>query len=133
MKRGILFATIVAVFVSGAPAQAGLDQETDINNGLFVIAIADKIRRACDQIGARIFVARSYINDLKQKATDRGYTDDEIEAHIEDKEKRAKMRAWRNSYFESKGASNLDPESLCVLGRSEIASNTAVGRLLRLK
>ncbi|MEL6172354.1 MAG: DUF5333 domain-containing protein [Pseudomonadota bacterium] len=133
MKRVALFATMLAVSLASAPAHAGLEQEKDINDGLFVIAIADKIRRACDSIGARIFVAKSYVDGLKQKANDRGYTDKEINAHIEDKEKRAKMRAWRNSYFESKGASNLDPESLCVLGRSEIASETAVGKLLRLK
>lgn len=112
-------------------AQSGLRQEADITNALLVISVADKIRRACDSIGANLFKARSLVNNVKELALERGYSEAEIDHYINDKANRAEMRGMRNEYFASKGANNFDAESLCVLGRDEIASNTQIGRLLR--
>ena len=116
-----------------ANAQVGLHAEKDINDGLLVVAVADKIRRACDSISARIFRARSYAISLKELASSRGYTDEEIDAYIENKENKAEMRLRRNAYFEARGASNLDAESLCVLGRAEIQKQSQIGVLLKAK
>ncbi|MEL7257898.1 MAG: DUF5333 domain-containing protein [Pseudomonadota bacterium] len=127
----IVLSAVIAV--SAGTAQAGLEEEQDINQGLLVIAAADKIRRACDSIGGRLFKARSYANQLKDMAADRGYSDDEIDAYINDKAEKAKMRERRNAYFKSKGASNLDAQSLCVLGQAEISQGTQIGQLLRAK
>jgi len=127
----ILLSAVIAV--SAGSAQAGLESEKDINDGLLVIAAADKIRRACDSIGGRLFTARSYANQIKDMASERGYSDAEIEAYINNKQEKAKMRERRNAYFQSKGASNLDAQSLCVLGRDEIARGTQIGRLLKAK
>ncbi|WP_306116644.1 DUF5333 domain-containing protein [Roseovarius sp. MMSF_3305] len=117
----------------GASAQSGLYNEKDINDGLLIIAVADKIRRGCDSISARIFKARSYAVGLKELASSRGYSDEEIDNYIENKENKAEMRLRRNAYFQSKGASNLDPESLCVLGRAEIQKQSQIGALLRAR
>ena len=43
------------------------------------------------------------------------------------------VRQRRDAYFTARGASSLDPESLCALGRSEIAGGTPIGRLLTAK
>ncbi len=133
----MIFTLIVTVLLATEPvranAQAGLSNERDINAGLLVVAVADKIRRGCDSISARIFVARSYATSLKELASSRGYTDAEIEEYVNNSENKAAMRLRRNAYFESKGASNLDHESLCVLGRAEIAKQSQVGVLLKAK
>ena len=132
--KWVLSSVLSAVIVvSAGSAQAGLEEEQDINQGLLVIAAADKIRRACDSISGRLFKARSYANALKDAASDRGYSDDEIDAYINNKAEKAKMRERRNAYFKSKGASNLDAQSLCVLGQQEIAGGTQIGQLLRTK
>lgn len=122
-------------FGAMAPSQAaaGMADEADINQGLLMAAIVEKIQRECDTISGRFFKGRSYLNALKDMATDRGYSDAEIEAYINDDQEKAKMRAKRNAYFKSKGASNLDPESLCVLGHKEIAANSQIGSFLRAK
>lgn len=116
-----------------ASAQDGLANEKDINNALLVIAVADKIRRACDSIGGRMFKARSYAESLKDAAVERGYSEAEIEAYVNDKQGQADMRLKRNAFFESRGASNLDHDSLCVLGHAEIAKKSQIGRLLKAK
>lgn len=112
---------------------SGLKNEDDINQGLLMAAIAEKIQRECDTIGARMFKARAYANSLKDIAISRGYSMDEIEAYVDDSEEKRKMRERRNDYFKSKGASNLDPDSLCVLGHAEIKNNSQIGQLLRAK
>ena len=122
-----------SIAATAGMAQAGLESEEDINDGLLVIAAADKIRRACDGIGARIFKARSYATGLTEVAKKRGYSDAEVDAYINDKQNKAAMRERRNAYFQSKGASNLDAQSLCVLGKTEIAAGTQIGQLLRAK
>ena len=122
-----------ALMANAGVAQAGLADERDINEGLLMLAVADKIRRSCDSIGGRLMRAQSYANQLEQLAAERGYSNDEIDDYINSKANRAAMRERRNAYFASKGASNLDHESLCVLGQDEMARNSAAGRLLRAK
>lgn len=128
----ILAAALAAVVaVPSQAAQGALKDEADINNALLVISVADKIRRECDSIGANLFKARSLVRSVNKLALERGYSQSEIDLYINDKANRAEMRGLRNAYFNSNGASNLDPDSLCVLGRSEIASSSQIGRLLR--
>ncbi|WP_306154949.1 DUF5333 domain-containing protein [Roseovarius sp. MMSF_3281] len=134
MTTLVLSATLASAAMAGsASTKPGLQNETDINSGLLAVAAADKIRRACDSIYGRFFRARGYVNDLKDLALERGYTEAEIDAYVNNDAEQDKMRAKRNAYFKSKGASNLDPESLCVLGREEIRKNSQIGSLLRAK
>lgn len=135
MKRltALALSLVMAAGAAGASAGTGLKNESDINDGLLAIAVADKIRRECSSIGARFFRAQGFINDLKSLAEHRGYSQADIDAYINDDVEKAKMRERRNAYFEARGASNLDPESLCVLGRDEISRNSRIGHLLRAK
>ena len=135
MKRTIalIFSLAFAANAATAAAESGLKNEQDINEGLLIMAVADKIRRACDEIGGRLFRARAFADTLEEVAMDRGYSADEIDAYINNDTEKAKVRERRNAYFQSKGASNLDPQSLCMLGRDEIARNTQIGHLLRAK
>ncbi|MEO0772217.1 MAG: DUF5333 domain-containing protein [Pseudomonadota bacterium] len=135
MTRMIQAMTIAALCATTAPSAgfAGMADEADINQGLIYIAAADKIRRECSSINGRMLKAQRYANALRQIARDRGYSDAEIDAYLDSKDERAKVRAQRNVYFESHGASNLDPASLCTLGHAEIAGKTQVGYMLRAK
>lgn len=133
MIPALVLSAAMAAGGAHASADSGLAAERDINDGLLVIAAADKIRRECNSIGGKLITAQSYATQLKNLAVDRGYSDREIDAYINNDAEKAAMRERRNAYFASKGASNLDPESLCVLGRDEIAKGTRIGQLLRAK
>ena len=127
MTTLVLSATLASAAIAGsASTKPGLPREGDINNGLLAVAAADKIRRECDSISARFWRARSYLNGLKDMASQRGYTEHEIDTYINDDAEQDKMRVKRNAYFKSKGASNLDPDSLCVLGRDETRKNSQI-------
>ena len=116
-----------------AAAQSGLYDEKEINERLLVIAVGDKIRRACSSISARYFAAHAYAQGTKDLAMSRGYSEAEINDYIENKANKAEMRERRNAYFAARGASNLDAQSLCVLGRAEIQKQSQIGTLLRAK
>jgi hypothetical protein len=118
---------------ASASAQQGLSSESDINAGLVIMAAADKIRRSCGTIGGRLMRAQKFANTLKDVARARGYSDTEIDAYLDSKAERAKVREQRNVYFQSQGASNLDAQSLCVLGHAEIARKSQIGHLLKAK
>ena len=134
MARLILI-TILAGGLGGAAgaARAGLADEQDINAGLLAISVADKIRRECSQVSGRFLTGRNYATQLKRLASQRGYSDEEIEAYVNDSVEKAKMRERRNAYFTSKGASNLDAASLCRLGRDEIKNRSLIGSFLKVK
>lgn len=131
-RLGIVCLCLV-ILSQPAPADTGLSQEADINQGLVIMAAADKIRRSCKTIGGQLFRAQRYASSLKQIARSRGYSDQEIDAYLDSKAERAKVRAQRNVYFQNQGASNLDHASLCVLGHAEIARKSQIGYLLRAR
>lgn len=135
MKR--ITALIVGLGLSLAGASAstggGLRSEADINDGLLVLAVADKIRRDCNRIRARFFRADRYVNKLKSQALARGYSRAEIAAYIGDDAAEAKLRARRDAWLEARGTSVADPASLCALGVLEIVQGSPIGRLLKAK
>ncbi|MFX0541331.1 DUF5333 domain-containing protein [Roseovarius sp. S4756] len=131
----LVITTLIALSVAGgaSAARADLAAEQDINAGLLAVAAADKIRRECGDISGKFWAARSYVNQLKGMAIERGYTEAEIDAYVNDDAEQAKMRERRNAYFKSKGASNLDAGSLCKLGKDEIKNRSRIGSFLKAK
>lgn len=129
MRTSGLGALAIAAMVPAASA-ASLSQETDINHALFEIAVANEIRKECESINARIFTALSRMRALKDAARKRGYSDAEIDAYVDDKAEKQKMRARRDAYIRAHGAEPDHGPSLCVLGQSEIAKRSRIGTLL---
>lgn len=128
-------ATVFAASLAfSAPAMAqGLQNETQINNGLLAVGIADEIRNRCDSISARTFTALSFLNSLKRDARAKGYSNDEINRYTKSKTEKAKMRKRGEAYLAQNGASLSDSASMCRLGRAEIAKRSQIGVLLRAK
>ncbi|MET4127109.1 DUF5333 domain-containing protein [Roseovarius sp. MBR-6] len=118
--------------VPGASA-ASLAQETDINQRLMEMSVADEIRKRCDSISARMFRGLGLMNELKAEAVARGYSEAEIEAYVKDREEKRKMRARADAYIRARGAEPNDGPSLCVLGRDEIEKQSRIGALLRAR
>ena len=129
MRAPVLSAVALA---ASAPVMAAdtLARETDINDRLFEIAVADEIRKSCGSISPRFFTAWRRMQALKATAKERGYTDAEIEDYINDKAEKRKMRARSDAYVRKHGAEPNDGPSLCRLGKEEIAKQSRIGSLL---
>ncbi len=134
MMMTLFFGALLMMSIAtSAVAKPHLRTVKSINDGLLAVGIADKIRKSCPSISARMFRALSFMNALENKAVAMGYTSAEIKAYVKSPNEKAKMRARGEAYLASKGVVKSDPESYCAQGRIEIANKSQIGALLRAK
>jgi Family of unknown function (DUF5333) len=133
MKRPILTLGFAALLSAASPALAldPLPEETHINDSLRAGRIGDVIRKTCPSISARMFTVLGKIEDLKRYALAQGYSRDEVEAFIKDRDQKNRLKAEAAAYLAAAGAVEGDPESYCRVGRDEIAKDSMIGELLR--
>lgn len=130
-----LTAAMMGVGALAAPAAAlePLSQERYINDRLIAARIADRIRRECPSIGARMIYAYSQARALERYALDKGYSREQVDAFLDDKAERKRIYAVAEDYMTRNGVQKGDAESYCRLGRQEIANRTVTGSLLVAK
>jgi hypothetical protein len=128
---GALLVILLLAPVGAAGAKPHLRDVAEIDDGILYIAIANEIRKTCDDIQARMIRALTRARGLHNRAKALGYSDAEIEAYLESKDEKNRMRRRGAAYLAQHGASQDRPESLCRLGRDEIERNSAIGVLLR--
>lgn len=125
---------IVAIGLAGlalAAAAIPLSENTYINDRLFAARVADRIRKTCPTISARLFHAYGEMRKLERYALGQGYAPGEIRAYIKDREAKARLYARAEDYLAAHGAVAGDTEGFCALGRGEIAKKSFIGSLLR--
>lgn len=126
---------IAAMLLAAVPAAAlePLSQEKHVNDSLIAARIADRIRRECPTINARILYAYGEARKLKRYAQDKGYSAQQIDAFLDSKEDKKRIYAVAEEYLTSKGAKKGDPQSFCAIGRQAIADHNLIGSLLVAK
>lgn len=130
--RVLLIVSAVAVGTAGQAKQP-LREVAAIDDALFDLGIADRIRKNCPSIHARMFRAIKYVRNLEKEARAMGYTQEEIDAYTDSDADKARLRAKAAAFFEDRGVDTSDPESYCALGLEEIQKESRIGSLLRAK
>ena len=139
MTAGKTFAALTAalmtmgVLASPVAALEPLSQERYINDRLIAARVADRIRRECPTLDARVLYAFIQARALERYALDKGYTRQQVDAFLDDKAERQRIYAVAEDYMARNGVRKGDPESYCRLGRQEIANGTVAGSLLVAK
>ena len=128
-----LIAVLLATTAAAAESRPPLRDVPQVDDGILVLALADEMRKRCNDIDARVFRALGYINALKADARKRGYSEDEIEEYVTSKAEKRRMLARGEAWIRAKGVLPSDTAGLCRLGRTEIDKGTNVGALLRAK
>ncbi|MCZ0963538.1 DUF5333 domain-containing protein [Paracoccus benzoatiresistens] len=124
-------ALLAAALLAGpAAALPPLSQEPHINDSLVQARVADKLRRGCPDLDARMIKAFSEARKLKRYALDRGYSEEQIDAFLDSKEERRRIYAQADRYMVANGVVNGQPDTFCRLGQQEIARKTIAGSLL---
>ncbi|WP_411233887.1 DUF5333 domain-containing protein [Marivita sp. S0852] len=123
--------TIGLMVGSAALAKPPLREVSEIDDGLMIVAIADAIRKTCDDINPRLIRAYSALTALKETARDKGYTEKEVERYVTSKAEKDRMRAKAERFLQDKGVQADDDAALCRFGREQIQSQTDIGQLLR--
>lgn len=132
LRRLTLGAALGVVLVGNAMAAAALplDENRHINDRLFAARVADRIRRTCPSISARMIHAYAEMKKLERYALDQGYTREEINAYIKDRGKKTRLYARAEAYLADQGAVAGETAGFCALGRAEIDRKSLIGSLL---
>ena len=130
-----LMIACVGLSLLAAPlaAQTPLRNVAEIDDALLDLGIADRIRKECPSINARLLKAVSYVRKLEKRAKALGYSDAQIEAYTDSDAEKARMKAKGAAFFKAKGVDTSDPQSYCALGNAEIQKGSRIGSLLRAK
>ncbi len=136
MRARLTYACALALTLA-APVQANqggalppLSQVPQIDEGLLAVALADELRRVCDGVEARWLLAYATLNRLRSTARDLGYTEAQIDAHVNSAAEQARMEQIGQAWLRARGVTPGDHAAYCPLARAEIEQGSAVGRLL---
>lgn len=121
----------LVLFSAPAVAQVPLAQQTEISEGLIAAAIAYEIGDKCDGIDARLLRGVAFLNGLRSRAEQLGYSDAEIEAYMDDRDEKRRLEAEARARLAGMGAVAGEWDTYCAVGRAEMAAGTQIGRLLR--
>lgn len=131
LARVALMAFAVTMSAGQAVAQVALKDVPEVRDGIIYVGMAYEISERCDSISARLFRGLGYLQSLRSHARSLGYSEDEIEAYINDEAEKDRLEAIARAQLASLGAIPGDEASYCAVGRAQIAANTRVGWLLR--
>jgi len=135
MTRFARLALPLALAMTVAPAVRAaalepLNQNRYVTDRLVAARVADRIRKTCPEIGARIFYAFSQAYALKDWAVDQGYSRDQIDLFLKDKAEKRKIYDRAEEYLAARGAEKDNVEGFCALGFREIAAKSIIGSLI---
>ena len=68
---------------------------------------------------------------VKRHASDLGYSDEEIDDYVNDRNEKKRLEAIARAKLVTLGVVEGEEASYCAVGRAQIAANTRVGWLLR--
>jgi len=123
----------LSVCVSSAAALPALNEEEHINASLISAAIGDQIRKNCSTISPRYFTVFRSANNLEKYALDLGYSTVQIDAFMDNKKEKSRIKNAAQTYLDEHDVKKGDEASYCALGLSEIANKTLTGKLLRAR
>ncbi|MFA8440694.1 DUF5333 domain-containing protein [Yoonia sp.] len=134
MKKLALMALMAfgSVFPAGyLSAQTALKDVAEIRNGIIFVGMAYEISEKCDSVSARLFRGLGYLQSLRSRARELGYSEAEIDAYINDEAEKDRLEGIARAQLAQLGVVPEREETYCAVGRAEIAANTRVGWLLR--
>jgi hypothetical protein len=127
----IAAAALICGLAGNLSAQTALRDQPEVRDGIIFVGMAYEISEQCGDIRARTFRGIGYLQSLKRRAADLGYSDAEIDAYVSDRAEKRRLEGIAREQLAVLGVVVDDPASYCTVGRAQIAANTRVGWLLR--
>jgi hypothetical protein len=134
MKTRIIATIITLATVLGAgtaSAQTALRDVAHIRDGLVHTGMAYELSEECGDLRARLFRGLSFLQSLKRHASDLGFSSDQIDDYVNDRDEKKRLEAIAREQLITLGVVEGDEATYCAVGRAQIAANTRVGWLLR--
>ena len=132
MFKIMIPAVVVTMIATTVVAKPALRDVPAIDDALLAVGLADEIRKQCPNISARYIKALRFMNGLRDKAQNMGYSDAEIDAYRKSSADKARLKAEGKTYLSANGVKVGNPQSYCTLGRAEIKKSSQIGALLKV-
>ncbi len=126
----VVFASALLAATSVA-ANTPLKEVREISEGLIAAGMAIEIGDKCGSVNVRTIRGMLFLNSLKNRAEELGYSSAEVDAYVNDRVEKARLEDIARGRLRDLGAVPGDEQSYCAVGRAEIQADTTVGRLLR--
>ena len=112
--------------------QAGdLRDHEGVSEGLVIAGMVTEIEETCPSIGVRKVRGLLYLRSLYNLAQSAGFTHEEIETYVDDKDEEARLRKRVDAWLAHEGAETGNTESYCAVGRDHMDRGTQIGVLLK--
>lgn len=130
---GLVSAFALACIMNAGSAfgQTALKDVAYVRDGLVTVGMAYELSERCDGLRARLFRGLGFLQSLKRHASDLGYSDEEIDDYVNDRNEKKRLEGIAHTQLSALGVVEDDEASYCDVGRAQIAANTRVGWLLR--
>ncbi len=122
---------VLSLLGGSLAAKPALKDVEQVREGIITAGMAIEIGDVCPDVSVRLIRGYSFLNSLKNHARTLGYSEDEIYSYTHDKAEEERLKVVARARLTDMGAVSGQPETYCTVGRSEIASDTQLGRLLR--
>jgi hypothetical protein len=132
MRKVLTYVCMATLFAAPVAAKPPLREVPAVDDALLAVGLADEIRKQCPNIAPRYFKALSFVNGLRDKAREMGYSDAEIDAYRKSPSEKVRLRAEGKTYLAANGVVEGQPDTYCALGRIEIEKSSQIGSLLRV-
>lgn len=121
----------MALAASTATAQSSPADVPRVTEGLITAYIASELGDNCGDVNVRLLRGINYLQGLKNHLSDLGFSDADIDAYVDDRAEKNRLRAIAESRMASLGVKAGDEASYCAAARGQIAQETQIGLLLR--
>ncbi len=125
----VLSALMVVPAAANAPV--ALSENDAINNRLITAGIVRRIHKRCPDLTYKRVRSFMYLRSIHNLAQEQGYSAEEIEAYIDDKDQEAHLYTFVDAWLSERGAVEGNAESYCAVGRAEISAGSQIGSFLR--
>ena len=132
MFKVVIPAVVMTMIATTGVAKPALRDVSAVDDALLAVGLADEIRKQCPNISARYIKALRFVNSVRDKARDMGYSDAEIDTYRKSSAEKARLKAEGETYLHANGVTVGNPQSYCTLGRAEIRKSSQIGALLRV-
>ena len=133
--KALTLASLLAFAPIAAPAASqtsSLAEDAHITKMLVAAQVGDILRKTCPKVRARMFVVLSEMLALQRYAQDLGFDDAAIDAFLDDKAQKKRIRSLADAYLADAGWQSGDAALSCAVARAEVAAGTVAGSLMRV-
>lgn len=127
----IVIALALALAAGSASAKPPLKEVAYVRDGIVHVGMAYELSENCDSVRARLFRGLGFLQSLKGHAARLGYSEEEIDAYVNDRDEKKRLEAIARAQLSELGVVEGEEATYCAVARDQIAANTRVGWLLR--